>query len=113
MLVGGEHETTDGADIRKNNMTENECMKNDEATRVLVGQMNVGRDEYECDSAQSNDEECVFKRGYCITHKDKGEKRIMKSKKWGAVKNVYGWIHSSRVRYFCNAKSEKPSDHNS
>ena len=81
MLVGGEHETTDGADIRKNNMTENECMKNDEATRALVEQMNVGRDEDECASAQDNDEECVFKRGYCITHKVKGEKRIMKSKK--------------------------------
>ena len=41
MLVGGEHETTDGADIGRNNMTENECMKNDEATRALFGQMNV------------------------------------------------------------------------
>ena len=109
--VGSGQETTDSAITKLNNANENGYMKNVEATRALGEQRNVGRNEDECGSIQNVDEECVYKRGYCLLHKLKGEKRTIKSKRWGAVKNGYGWIHSSRDRYFC--KSKKPSDHHS
>ena len=111
--VGGGQKTTDGAVIKQSNANENGYMENVEATRALGEQRNVERNDDECGSIQNVDEECVYKRGYCLLHKLKGEKRTIKSKRWGAVKNGYGWIHSSRVRYFCNNKSEKPSDHHS
>ena len=43
-----------------------------------------------------------------VKHKLKGEKMIIKTKKWGETKKGYGWIYSSRGRYFCNTKSENP-----
>ena len=45
--------------------------------------------------------ECMFKRGVCQVHKIKGKKSVHKTKKWGQVKNGYGWIYSQTVRYTC------------
>ena len=49
--------------------------------------------------------DCQFRRGVCLQHKTIGDRQIVKSKKWGKVKNGYWWIHSSKVRYACKAGS--------
>ena len=53
--------------------------------------------------------DCQFRRGVCLQHKPKGDKHIGKSKKWGKVKREYGWIHSSKARYTCKARSRSLS----
>ena len=79
VLVGGGQETTDGAHMRMSNTNENGNMKSDEATRALGEQMNVGRNDDDCGSSQNDDEECVYKRGYSLIHKLKGEKITIKA----------------------------------
>ena len=52
--------------------------------------------------------ECKYRRGYCLLHNTKGDKNVVRSKRWDKVKYGNGWIHSSKVRYSCRTKSGIP-----
>ena len=45
---------------------------------------------------------CEFKRGFCVSHKLKGDKRTVTSKKWAKKKFGYGWVTSKQVVYTCS-----------
>ena len=49
--------------------------------------------------------ECVFYRGSCKQHKIKGDKTVVKVKKWVKKKNGYGWLTTNVTRYTCPMKT--------
>ena len=66
----------------------------------------------EVEGGGSVEQPCEFKRGICKTHNIKGNKTVVKSKKWAAKKTGFGWVTSSKVTYTCNlarAMSSNPS----
>ena len=46
---------------------------------------------------------CEFKRGFCVSHKLKGDKRTVTSKKWAKKKFGYGWVTSKQIVYTCSS----------
>ena len=54
--------------------------------------------------------ECKFRRGKCITHDIKGEKKTISIKKWGKVKTGYGWIYSKKVTWLCRMRKLEPAE---
>ena len=54
---------------------------------------------------------CEFKRGWCSTHKIKGDKIQKKVKKWTKKKFGYGWVTSTLVEYKCQLENSGNSDH--
>ena len=49
--------------------------------------------------------ECIIKRGKCQTHQIAARKVVTTSKKWGKVKQGYGWIYRKNVNYCCKLQS--------
>ena len=52
--------------------------------------------------------ECNIRRGKCLTHNIKGEKKNTSTTKWGKVKTGYGWIYSKKVTWLCRMRSLEP-----
>ena len=46
---------------------------------------------------------CEFKRGFCVTHKLKGDRRTITSKKWTKKKFGFGWVTSKQTVYSCSS----------
>ena len=54
------------------------------------------------ENSDANDgPECVFYRGNCKQHKIKGDKTVVKVKKWVKKKNGFGWLTTNVTKYTC------------
>ena len=48
---------------------------------------------------QLSEQLCAFKRSMCLTHKIKGNKKTVTSKKWSKLRYGYRWVTTKKI-YF-------------
>ena len=59
---------------------------------------------------QLSEQLCAFKRSMCLTHKIKGNKKTVTSKKWSRLKNGYRWVTTKKIEYSWDYKMSNISD---
>ena len=58
---------------------------------------------------QLSEQLCAFKRGMCLTHKIKGNKKTVTGKKWSKLKYGYRWV-TKKIEYSWDYKMSNISD---
>ena len=48
---------------------------------------------------------CVIYKGRCRRHEVEAKKTVNRSKKWGKVKDGWGWVYSCKVEWTCRMKN--------
>ena len=78
------------------------------------GEMGVVRTNIESmggDMSHGDEPQCEFRRGVCLTHKLKGNKKTLSIKKWKKKKYGYGWVTVKETQYSCSYRAGNTTEY--
>ena len=63
------------------------------------------------DMRHGDEPQCEFRRGVCLTHKLKGNKKTLSIKKWKKKKYGYGWVTVKETQYSCSYRAGNTTEY--